>query len=690
VKPARDAHSAPSRDVIPARSWIRWLALIGALALILRGTCLAELRGSPLLSVLLGDAQQYDTWALRLAAGDWIGDQVFYQSPLYPYLLGVVYATVGHSVMTVRVLQVLLGAASCVLLAIAVRRFAGARAGLAAGLLLAVYAPAVFFDVLVQKSSVDLFLVVLFLALCGRFLERRHWRWLVGAGLAFGALTLNRENARVLLPVVIGWLWLGVRPAAARARVAWTGAFVLAASVVVLPVGFRNRAIGGEFLISTSQMGPNFYIGNHAGAKGSYEPLVEGRANASFEREDATRLAERATGRTLSPGEVSDYWLGQALDFIRREPLSWLALTGRKLLLAVDAGEAVDTESLEAYAQASRVLRGVSWLDFGVLFALAALGVCVTRDRWPEIGLAAASAAALALSLAVFYVFARYRYPVIPFVLVFAGAGLARLATRGAFRQRDVRLGASLAVGALLVSHVSIAVGRDGTSVNVGSALLAAGRRAESLPYLEEGAATLPDYFPARYYLGLALSQTGDLPRAIQEFDAALRLSPGDYDAHAAIGAALEKQGDTAGALAHLTEAVRIRPESPEGCWNLGLARLKAGDPAGAREMFLNVLRLKQESFAVRMGLGTACFDAGRLDESADHFTRAVALSPGAVNAMCSLARTLAALGRLPEAEAELEKALTRARATDDRAMIPQIEVALQACRNRLRGHPLR
>jgi tetratricopeptide (TPR) repeat protein len=681
--------NAKIQDVAPApaRGWIRWLALIGALALVLRGICLAELRDSPLLSVLLGDAQQYDEWALRLAAGDWLGTEVFYQAPLYPYLLGVVYAAIGHSVMAVRAIQVVLGSASCVLLAVAVRRFAGANAGIAAGLLLAVYAPAIFFDVLIQKSSVDLFLTTLVLALCGRFLERRRWPWLVGAGAALGALTLNRENARVLLPIVIGWVWLGVRPATTRERLAWTGAFVLAAFFVVLPVGIRNRAIGGEFLISTSQMGPNLYIGNHPGAKGSYEPLVEGRANASFEREDATRLAEHAAGRALTPGEVSDYWFGQALGFIRREPLSWLALTGRKLLLAVSATEVVDTESLEAYAADSGLLRAVRWLDFGVLFALAAAGVYLTRNRWPEIGLAAASAAALALSLAVFYVFARYRYPVVPFVLVFAGAGLARSAARGAFRQRDVRIGLSLAVGALLVSHVPIAVGRDGTDVNVGSALLAAGRQAEALPYLEKGAATLPDYFPARYYFGLALSQSGSLPRAIAEFDAALRLAPGDYYAHAALGAALEKRGDTAGGLKHLTEAVRIRPDSPEGCWNLGLARLKAGDPAGAREMFLNVLRLKKESFAVRMGLGTACFDTGRLDESVEHFTRALALTPGAVNAMCSRAQSLAALGRLPEAEQQLEEALNRARATGDRTMIPQIEAALQMCRTRMAGH---
>jgi len=40
-------------------------------------------------------------------------------------------------------------------------------------------------------------------------------------------------------------------------------------------------------LLSTSQLGPNFYIGNRVGASGAYDPLVPGRGNVKFEREDA-------------------------------------------------------------------------------------------------------------------------------------------------------------------------------------------------------------------------------------------------------------------------------------------------------------------------------------------------------------------------------------------------------------------
>lgn len=668
------------------RAW-RWrLAGIGVLALALRAIYLADLRDHPLFAVFLGDGQQYDEWARGIAAGNWIGTEVFYQSPLYPYALAVLYAIVGHSLMAVRIAQGILGAASCVLLAQATRRFAGARAGVIAGVLLAVYAPALFFDGLIQKASIDLFLVTLVLALCAEFLERRHAAWLAAAGLALGALTLNRENARVLVPVVVGWVLLAFRDVPLRRRVAWAGAFVIASALVVVPVGLRNRAIGGEFLISTSQLGPNLYIGNHAGANGSYEPLLPGRANASVERTDATRLAERAEGRTLTPGEVSDYWVSQALAFVRDHPWDWLRLFGRKLLLTINADEISDSESLDVYAEASLILRGLRWIDFGMLLAAGVLGACVTRERWPGIGLVAASAGAFALSVAIFFVFDRYRFPLVPYVLVFAGAGIARLVERGALRSRAVQVGLGLAVAALAVSHVSLPVGYDATYGNLGSELLAMGRTAEGLAYLERGAAAMPDFAGARFDLGRARRRTGDLDGAVREFEAAIRMAPDYYDAHAGLAAVLQQRGDSEGAIEHFAIAARIRPSSFDAVWNLGLELLKVGDAAAALPLFEDLVRIRPNRFAVRMAYGTACATVSRHEDAVVQFTRAVELMPTSVEALCALATSLAALGRIPEAESRLEAAMVLARTSGDAEAIRQIEAALAACR--ARTHP--
>src|SRR5262249_33094515 len=130
-----------------------------------------QIRETPFFSILLGDARVYDERAQRIAGGDWIGREVFYQAPLYPYFLGLIYRVAGRTLMLVRIAQAVIGSCSCVLVAAAARRLFSARAGLAAGLMLAVYAPAIFFDSLIQKSVLDAFFVCVALCLIARIVS---------------------------------------------------------------------------------------------------------------------------------------------------------------------------------------------------------------------------------------------------------------------------------------------------------------------------------------------------------------------------------------------------------------------------------------------------------------------------------------------------------------------------------------
>ena len=115
---------AESGDITDRRDGRPWFALaIFAVALLVRLVHVWQIRRSPFYATLLGDSRGYDEWARQIAAGDWLGHEVFYQAPLYPYLLGFIYAVAGHHLLVVRVVQALIGSASCALLTLA-----GARA----------------------------------------------------------------------------------------------------------------------------------------------------------------------------------------------------------------------------------------------------------------------------------------------------------------------------------------------------------------------------------------------------------------------------------------------------------------------------------------------------------------------------------------------------------------------------------
>ena len=86
------------------RPWILPAILVVALAL--RLAHFFAVHDQPFFSQLAMDAQEYDRWAQEIASGHWLGSEVFFQAPLYPYLLATVYTIVGHRLDAIYLLQI--------------------------------------------------------------------------------------------------------------------------------------------------------------------------------------------------------------------------------------------------------------------------------------------------------------------------------------------------------------------------------------------------------------------------------------------------------------------------------------------------------------------------------------------------------------------------------------------------------
>src|SRR5258706_4081349 len=117
--------------------------------------------------------------------------------------------------------------------------------------------------------------------------------------------------------------------------------------------------------------------------------------------------------RHLTPGEVSGYWTGRAMAYIRSQPGDWLKLMARKTAVAFNATEASDTESQDVYADWSWLLKAP--FDFAIVLAAAVFGLCAMgleplRRLWWLWAIGVTYAA----SVIAFYVFARYRFPIVP------------------------------------------------------------------------------------------------------------------------------------------------------------------------------------------------------------------------------------------------------------------------------------
>jgi len=591
------------------REAARWSLLIFGIALAVRAVVLLELGNEPIFGLRMGDGRVYHLWAKVIASGNWLGDEVFYQAPLYPYFLAVIYRIGGDSLLFVRVIQVVLGAFGCALLAQAGWRLVSKPVGILAGLGLAVYAPALFADVMIQKSVLDLFCVCLMLAVMAEIdaQPRPRTRSAVGLGLIVGALVLTRENTLVFVAVLVPWLAL-LPGRARRARGVAVALFVAGLAGVLLPVAARNWVVGGEFHLTTSQFGHNFYIGNNPAADGTYKPLVYARGEPLVERDDAKAIVARALGRSPTPAEVSDFYTDRALDYIRSDPAGWVALLGRKLLLAVNAVELVDTEDQYTWAEYSWML----WTSgrvfhFGVLAPLACLGAFVTWSARRRLWVLYALTGVYLGSLLLFYIFARYRLPIVPIAMLLAAAGVvgARAFVREAARSR--------AVGALAATVLVAVVAnwplldprymRSVTHYNLANELVAKDHEALGVRHYEEAIELYPDNAVANHNLGVVLARQRKLGLAQRRLEEALRIYPEYAEAHFNLARVLVESHEPAPAIEHYRAGLAIEPGRPEIHVELGRVLADRGDREAAREQFERALSLEPGNEEARRAL---------------------------------------------------------------------------------------
>jgi tetratricopeptide (TPR) repeat protein len=612
----------------------------------------------------IGDAEAYHLWAQRIAAGDWLGQGVFYQSPLYPYFLAVIYTVFGESVTAVRLIQACIGAGSCALLAAAGVSLFG-RAGAIAGLLLAVYPSAIFLDGLLEKSSLTTFFTASLLASLalptgdGFQSDRRAVRRSFGVGVVLGLLALSRENALLLIVPLLLWIGATARPARLLASVA----LVAGCALVLLPVGLRNYAVGGEFHLTTSQFGTNLYIGNHAGAKGVYEPLVVGHGSAADERQDATRLAEQASGRALSPAEISNFWTKRSTDYIRSQPAGWLKQMARKVALTFNATEVADTESQNVYAEWSWLLRMLRPFNFGVLFGMAALGAVLTARSWRRLRFLYAVAATYALSVVVFYVFARYRFPLVPVFMILAAGGLAEIQSRKTtLSPRKVALAAAVAVVAVAFAHLTLENERESRATHYLDIAIVLGkdpgRFEQSMTFYKRAVDEAPGFPQAYFGMGTLLARAGRSQEAVPDYRVALQSWPDDPELRFNLGLALVATGQAPEGLQHLTEALRLRPDDPEVHVALAKVLISMGRPQEAAGHYQQALAIQPKSVAAMVGLGVALTQLGRPDEAIEKYRQALEMDPENGNAHNNLGWTLAGQGRIAEAVPHFERAL--------------------------------
>lgn len=231
---------------------------------------------------LAGDQFSYFHYGSEIARGrgyiSYItGEATAYYPIGYPGLLGALYFVVLQTpipddlMMATAIFQLLLSVASIWLMFVVGRAVAGARAGLVAAAILAVFPNVIFQVPTIQLETVFIFLVLASLAI----IVAHDWdngppsvQRLLAFGAALGASVLVRPFSAVLL--------VGLVAALLAVRVGRRRALALAAiplGVVVLmsvPWTIRNAVALDSFVPSSTNMGDTLCIDRNLDAKGGF------------------------------------------------------------------------------------------------------------------------------------------------------------------------------------------------------------------------------------------------------------------------------------------------------------------------------------------------------------------------------------------------------------------------------------
>ena len=412
--------------------------ILAGLALLLRLIYLFQISRTPFYRPDRLDPLFYFNWAREIASGDWIGDRIFVQSPLYAYVVALFLKILGeHRIFPIlQIFQALVGVGTCLLILRVGKRVLDPRAAWIGGLLAALYGPFLFYEGMVMKTFLSTFLTVYLVDLLLRSGGTRRGLLLL-AGFVFALASLVRDNFVLLFPLLLAGLFFAFREMSRRGRLRACLLFTAGAALGILPVSIRNYAVGHEFALLTTGGGEVFYIGNNADANGRYLPPPFVHADPDREHDDFIAKAGELRGRKLTPGESSAFWLRQGLGWIGSNPGAWLRLLARKMIIFWNAYELPDNYNY--YEVRQILLRPLSLpglflfapfslLTFGIVAPLGLVGIALTWRRWRDLLLVYLVLFGYMGTVLLFFNFSRFRVPILPFLCLFAGATLVALA----------------------------------------------------------------------------------------------------------------------------------------------------------------------------------------------------------------------------------------------------------------------
>ncbi len=457
------------------------------------------------------DSHHYDIGAQSFANGDWMATAtVNIFSPLYKYLVGLIYLTFGRNLPIVWLFQLLMGAATVLLIFLICEKLFNQRTAWISALLYNFHGPALMYEGILLRASLIAFLGTLSLYLLIRLPAKPDWWQVMLTGLGISLFIQSRPNTILVFALIfLYWLVIARRkiPPAKPRLFLWIGLFFI-------PLLIQAGLTHGKFVFFEFSGPASILHGNHP------EHLGMGHS-AEHHHPNAYQLSFPETLKIF------------AMRFVEH-PQAMAFLFARKLYFFFSSFQVPNNFDFNLFKDFSILLHG-PLSNFALLSALGLTGFVFALREHQKLWLLYCYAIGMTGAVILFFVLARYRITVIPYFAIFSGVAVDRIIQ--SIQDRQTLKWASSTASALalflLFNNSSLIpdfklIGHKSYDQRIGEYYVRAGRLAEGHARMTIFQNQFPNDAGASKVLGMIYQQTNQQRKAVKEFERADRLEPGN------------------------------------------------------------------------------------------------------------------------------------------------------------------
>ncbi|MCP4582932.1 MAG: tetratricopeptide repeat protein [candidate division Zixibacteria bacterium] len=614
---------------IPSRNrLLPFILIIFSAALIIRLIYVHQLSAMPTFDLPIMDEGYHLELAQQINSAEGLPDEPFFRAPLYPYFLALITNIADGSMATARVIQVVLGSLLPVLVfAVGLRFFSRRIALIGAGL--AVFYPTfIYYDASLLITFLITILTALLVYQLYRTQEKPELDNFIIAGLILGVAGLARPNILLMGPALVIWLWIMIVPKLGRKKaIAYYAAMATACILMISPVTIRNYVVANDFTFISWQGGFNFYLGNNQAADGwsATAPGIDRGWQSGYREAIAT--AESETRRPLKRSEISDYWYGRTFDEIGNSPGNFILLLFKKLRYVINGYEIPNNQHLYLARSFSPIIKSLMFskpifFPYGILAPLAIIGFILSVKYWRKFLILYLLLGSYTLSLVLFFVCARFRQPLLPFLIIFAVFGIQQSLIY--FKKRH-----TLKIAIISAAFVLLVIESNHRIINLSESQVEADNQ-----YLL-GSSYLT-HFKQKYgsgYQSLNPKLTEEIIMAKKHLHLALEANPSHALAYNDLGTIAIRSEQPEKAENYFNKAINADPFAYQSYINYAKVLALQNSPEKALDILSLAGRRFPHNEEVQYNLGHLCLEMGLLEQANNALKKALAINPGNVRA---------------------------------------------------------